>query len=172
MSQYPDIMCDIETTGTDPSRTAMIQLAAVRFNIVEGTVDTSSFFKQNLAIPPGRFWDEGTRKWWSKMPTLRDSILNNCRPAKVVMEEFQAWVVKGFVGDQPTRFWSKPQSFDWPFVSSYFEQYEMANPMSFREAVDMRSYDSLIDHLPSMMDCANMLAAQQDCCWYSRDPQR
>lgn len=138
-NQFPDIMVDIETTGTDPSRTAMIQLAAVRFNIETGAVDTSSFFKSNLAIPPGRFWDESTRKWWGKMPTLRDSILNNPRPPALVMTEFQQWVVAKPC-ERPWRFWAKPQSFDWPFVASYFDQFEVMNPFSFREAIDMRTY--------------------------------
>ena len=139
--QFPDVMVDIETSGTDPSRTAMIQLAAVRFNIEEGTIDTSSFFKQSLAIPPGRFWDEETRKWWyTDKRALLEGIQARARPPKDVMVEFQQWIVAGHVGGQPTRFWSKPQSFDWPFVDSYFQQFEMANPMSFREAVDMRTY--------------------------------
>lgn len=140
MSQFPDIMVDIETTGTDPSRTAMIQLAAVRFNIREGTIDTSSFFKRSLAIPFGRFWDEGTRGWWNRMPTLRDEILNAAEPPAKVMNDFQQWVVKGFSANEPYRFWAKPQSFDWPFVASYFQQFEVHNPFDFREAIDMRSY--------------------------------
>lgn len=140
MNRFPDIMVDIETTGTDATHSAMIQLAAVRFNIREGAIDTSSFFKKGLAIPYGRYWEEDTRKWWGKMPTLRDEILAAAQPPARVMEEFQKWIVSGYMANEPYRFWAKPMSFDWPFVDSYFKQFDVINPMSFREAIDMRTY--------------------------------
>ena len=65
MSFY-DVMVDLETTGTSPDETAMIQLAAVKFNLAEGTVDSTDMFNRCLSIPPKRFWDEGTRQWWGQ----------------------------------------------------------------------------------------------------------
>ena len=76
---FPDIMVDLETTGTSPDETAIIQIAAVRFNLQTGEVDPN-VFDMCLSIPPRRYWDEGTRAWWSKMPDVLMDIWQRQRP--------------------------------------------------------------------------------------------
>lgn len=138
-NQFYDIMVDVETTGTDPSHAAIIQLAAVRFNLEERTVDSTNMFDRALTIPPGRFWDESTREWWGRQK--RDvlmGIYSRMQDPATVMSEFADWV--GYTPDQPIRFWAKPTSFDFTFVASYFNQFGIPNPFHFRWATDVNSF--------------------------------
>jgi hypothetical protein len=131
-----DFMVDIETSGTSPDRTAMIQLAAVKFDLASGAVDTN-FFNQCLSIPPWRFWDADTQLWWGKQrPATLSGIYARMRNPIEVMGEFIDWVAY----EPGARFWAKPTTFDYMFVSSYCRDFAHHNPFSYREAVDVRSY--------------------------------
>jgi len=138
-NQFYDVMVDVETTGTQPEHTAMIQLAAVRFNLKARAIDTTSMFNRCLLIPAGRFWDEDTRQWWGqqKREVLQDIYSRMEDPAKV-MRDFVEWV--GHPGAEPLRFWAKPTTFDYSFVQSYCRQFDVMNPFHFRFATDMNSY--------------------------------
>lgn len=129
-----EMMVDIETTGTFPNRNAIIQIAAVKFCLKTNQI--GGMFNASLSIPPTRHWDEGTREWWlkDKRETLKQ-ILFNGRPARDVLREFY-----DFAADNSYRFWAKPVSFDFPFVSSYFHDFELSCPFDFRAAVDLRSW--------------------------------
>lgn len=131
--KYPDLMVDLETTGTQPEHTNIIQIAAVRFNLETGEVD-DNFFDQCLRPLPTRYWDESTRQWWSKMPEVFDGIWRRMRDPMVVMNEFRE-----FAADGP-RLWAKPVSFEFPFLSSYFREAGLLNPFDFRRAIDLRSF--------------------------------
>lgn len=134
MVYYPDVMVDIETTGTRPETTHIIQIAAVRFNLAEATVDPN-VFNRSLAYGPNRFWDESTRDWWGRMPDVLDRIMARMEPPRQVLEAFRDWVGR----DQPT-FWAKPTTFDYTFLQSYFHEFEVANPFNFRNVMDMNSF--------------------------------
>lgn len=133
---FPDIMVDVETTGTQPNRSAMIQLAAVRFNLKERTVASDSFVR-SMAIPAWRYWDEDTRAWWSKMPEVYRAIVERSELPNLVMKEFADYTIDPA---GPMRFWAKPTTFDYPFVTSYLKDFGQPIPFDFREATDMRSY--------------------------------
>ncbi|WP_157385579.1 3'-5' exoribonuclease [Mesorhizobium sp. STM 4661] len=136
---FCDVMCDIETGGTRPDHAPILQIAAVKFNLAEKTVDTTSMFDRCLLIPPGRYWDESTRQWWGEQ---KRSILQDIYPRmedpRTVMQAFADWA--GYSPIQPLRFWAKPTSFDFSFVASYFTDFEIMNPFHFRFATDMNSY--------------------------------
>lgn len=134
---FPDYMVDIETTGLAPDKTAIIQIAAVRFNLAEMTIDPN-VFDQALLIPPTRYWDEETRRWWSNKREVFQQIYARARPPALVMRAFADWVNDGKV-DNPV-FWSKPLSFDWPFIQSYLAEFEVTNPFHFRRAENMNSF--------------------------------
>lgn len=132
-------MVDIETTGLSPDYSAIIQIAAVRFNLEEQTID-NDVFDRCLTLPNKRFWDEETRHWWSqqKRSVLAD-IYSRMEEPEVVINAFSEWG-RAKQKNHPLRFWAKPISFDYAFVSSYFRDYRVYNPFNFREAIDLRSY--------------------------------
>lgn len=135
---FPDLMVDVETTGTQPNRNAMIQLAAVKFNLK--TRDVSPvIFNRCLRIPKWRTWDEDTRAWWKKQPAVLDSIVAKGEKPDVVMRDFVDFVQKD-KGYDPVKFWAKPSTFDYPFVTSYLTDFNEPIPFSFRETEDMNSF--------------------------------
>ena len=134
---FQDCMVDVETTGLNSGRNAMIQLAAVRFNVHDGTIDTSSMFDECLMIPPHRFWDEGTRGWWmTQKRSILEGIYSRMRDPREVMRKFTEWCGPAGL----LRFWAKPTSFDFPFVQSYCADYGLVMPFNFRESIDLRSF--------------------------------
>ena len=132
-------MVDIETTGLSPDESAIIQIAAARFKLAEKTIDPE-VFDRCLSIPAKRFWDEGTRVWWGqqKREVLQD-IYRRMEEPSGVTQAFSDWARAKQEGHS-LRFWAKPISFDYAFVSSYFRQFDVYNPFDFREATDLRSY--------------------------------
>jgi DNA polymerase III alpha subunit (gram-positive type) len=138
MNTCCDVMCDIETTGTSPDENAILQIAAVKFNIRTRDVDPN-FFNMNLTMPPKRFWDESTRHWWMQQdPAVWDAITTNPQEPSVVLQAFADWA--GYHHPEPLRFWAKPTSFDFTFVQSYFKQFGVAFPFHYRNAVDLNSF--------------------------------
>lgn len=137
---FVDVMVDLETTGTDPSHTAILQLAAVAFNVETGDV-SPALFNASLHMASTRRWDEDTRSWWSKRPMVLQSIRAKARPPAEVMQEFQDWVLKLLqTNNGEVRLWGKPISFEAPFLDSYFKEFGIHNPFNFRTHVDMRTY--------------------------------
>ena len=135
MEHYPDIMVDIETTSTSPDRGAILQIAAVKFNIYGEEVDPN-FFDQCLTIPPSRRWDESTREWWlsdGKRPLL-ESLIRRGQPYREVLRNFRDWC------GTDSRFWCRGLSFDFPFLQSYFTDFEVSNPFKFWQAMDSRTW--------------------------------
>lgn len=127
-------MVDVETTGIQPDRTAIIQIAAVKFNLKEKTVDPN-FFNRSLQIPPTRFWDQGTANWWGQQKAgLLQEIMATAEPHEQVMKDFQLF------GQGNLKFWAKPTHFDYSFVSSYFRDCGLANPFHFRIARDLNTF--------------------------------
>ena len=86
---YPDCMVDLETTGTSFDRTAIIQIAAVRFNFDTGEID-HDMFDRCLWIPQNRHWDEDTRAWWGKQKreVLQDILFRGEDPRIVLEDDF------------------------------------------------------------------------------------
>lgn len=138
--KFFDVMVDIETTGTDPGNNAIIQLAAVKFNLETRQLNTESMFNRCMFVPPRRYWDESTRSWWSqqKREILAD-IYQRMEDPKIVLESFSEWSRAGGT-DEPLRFWAKPSHFDYSFVQNYLNQYEVYNPYHFRWATDLNSF--------------------------------
>lgn len=134
MSEFTDIMVDLETTGTDPQCNNIIQLAAVKFNLMTGEVSGDTFDK-GLTFAPRRFWDEGTREFWGRMPEIYNSIIERAELPERVLDDFNSWV-----GADAYRFWAKPVTFDWTFLDSYYKQYGKRLPFHYRTARDMNSY--------------------------------
>jgi hypothetical protein len=137
--QYPEVMIDLETTATDPSHGAIIQLSAVRFNLEEQSIDTN-MFDQCLTIPGNRFWEEGTREWWvHECPDVLDTIWPRMQDPLAVLTAFNQWVVRD-LGLQRPIMWAKPIHFEYPFIQSYYKQFNLTIPFAYYEAQDLRSW--------------------------------
>lgn len=137
MQPYTDIMVDLETTGTRPDRSAVIEIGAVKFNLAERTVSPNTF-NRCLKMPRNRHWDESTRAWWYKQGDVLQNILARGEDPKLVMSDFVDWVNPR---QGPLRFWAKPTTFDYMFISSYLNDYDQpVSLFDFREATDMRSF--------------------------------
>lgn len=128
-------MVDLETTGTRPDRHAIIQIAAVKFNLTTREVD-QNFFNRCLFPAKHRSWSEDTRRWWMQRPETLRGIMNRFECPRLVMNDFIEWCGIG----QQYRFWSKPASFDLPFIASYLNDYDLPDPFPYWEAMDLRSY--------------------------------
>jgi len=141
-TRYLDVMVDIETTGTHPEHSAIIQIAAVRFNMDTMTVDANDMFNRCLAVAPGRFWEESTRAFWTgKNSKVYHEICTKMEDPETVIKAFQEWANKGRApSETPLRFWGKPTSFDYAFIQSYFRQFNVHLPFHYRYQRDMNSY--------------------------------
>lgn len=134
--EYLDVVVDLETTGTQPEHTNIIQIAAVKFDLASGSVDPN-VFNRCLFPSPNRFWCEDTRNnFWSKYPDQLEGIYARMQDPRRVMQDFVAWA--GYGGS--LRLWAKPTSFELPFISSYCREYEVQNPFHFRFAMDQNTF--------------------------------
>ncbi len=130
---FPDVMLDIETTGTDSASCAIIQISAVRFNLRDRTV-SPDFFDRCLMIPQTRFWQEGGRDFWVKRKELFNQIAARMEDPEVVLRALIQWC-----GGQRT-LWAKPSHFEFPFLEGYLKRYELQNPFFYRTVNDQNSF--------------------------------
>lgn len=128
-------MVDVESSGTNPDRHGLLQIACVRFNLLTGAVD-QNMFDRSLVIPPWRSWEESTREWWNRQPDVLMDIMSRAEPHEAVMQDLFAWNAP----HSHVRFWSKPLSFDFPFVQSYFKDAGYIMPWHYRTARDLNSW--------------------------------
>jgi oligoribonuclease (3'-5' exoribonuclease) len=141
MADFYDYMIDIETTGTEPDVSGIIQIAAVKFNVKTQQIDSSSFFDRCLRLPPKRYWCEDTRAWWyGRNKSVLDTLIPRMEDPAVVMQDFHAWVMKDSDCDEPRRIWGKPTAFDAAFIESYMKQFQLENPFHFRFQCDVNTY--------------------------------
>jgi DNA polymerase III alpha subunit (gram-positive type) len=131
-----DIMVDIETTGTDPAHSSIIQIAAMAFDIEAKSIPDNAIFDRCLQPVSSRFWDEDTRRWWENQPDVLSQIMRRMDPPELVIKEFADWLENwGYV-----RLWAKPTSFESPFLESYFRTHGIKNPFQYWKSVDLNSY--------------------------------
>lgn len=135
VEEFPDVMVDIETTGTDQQFNYMIQIAMVRFNLAKRTIYMGEFFDRCLLPAPNRYWQESRRtNFWAKRQEVFKSIQARMEDPATVLKAAAEFAGEG------SRFWGKPTHFDHSFLDSYFKQYDMQIPFHYREATDMNSF--------------------------------
>lgn len=133
-----DVMVDIETTGTNPAYSAIMQIAAIQFNYNTGEI--GPVFNRCLAMAPNRFWDDGTRTWWGKQnQTIFNSIVERMEDPGTVMRDFLAYATTDTPSDG-FRLWAKPVIFEYPFLESYFKQFGLPMPFAYRYCRDLNTY--------------------------------
>lgn len=131
---YDSVMLDMETTGLDQANNAIIQIAAVKFNLRTMAI-SPDFFNRCLMIAPKRYWEEQCRAWWAKRdPSILKDIWNRMEDPKAVLQGLADWAGPGMT------MWAKPTHFDHSFLDSYYKQFDMQIPFVFRVARDMNSF--------------------------------
>lgn len=136
---FTDVMVDTETTGLDPVRNNLLQIAAVKFDFKTGEI--GPVFDRCLAPAPGRYWDESTRTWWgSQRKDILSGIIQRMEDPGGVMLALRDFILADGPLKTPIRMWAKPVHFDFPFISSYFGQFGLANPINFRFTRDLNTY--------------------------------
>lgn len=131
-----DIFVDLETSGVNSNDAGIFQIGAVKFNLFTGEVGET--FKVSMKLPKNRYWEEGTRQFWASRYTLYNDIVKDSVDPEEGFKSFINWVNKE--NNENIRAWSKPLSFDLPFIASYCEQYGIANPFKHWLHRDLRSF--------------------------------
>lgn len=141
MTIFHDVMCDIETTGTDYGRNAIIQISAVKFDYESEQV-SDDFFDRCLHVHPGREWDHDTRQWWVKQGPVLNQIQTRAEDPYTVIRSFYDWLLKDWPRERPEglQFWAKPTSFDHAFLSHYFKMFNLDMPCHYRHARCLNSF--------------------------------
>ena len=132
-----NLMVDIETTGLDPNENAIIQLAAVPFDLNILARGTQAF-KMAMTIPSDRKWNENTKQWWEETnPNVLGEISKDAIHFIEVLNKFKEYVDK--FEDEEIRFWSN-HPFDWNFLNSYFSSYGVKRPFKYYAFRDLDTY--------------------------------
>lgn len=132
-----DVMVDLETTGTDPHYSGIIQIAAMRFDYESCQVGPS--FCMSLTLAKNRFWSEDTREWWMDHPDVYEKIVSQEQDAEMVWNAFCDWMQMSG-GNKPNRMWAKPSSFEYPLLQSYGAQFNRPLSIHYRDVVDLHSF--------------------------------
>lgn len=137
---FQDVMVDIETTGTDYGRNAIIQISAVKFDY-DSEMVSDDFFDRCLHIHPGREWDPSCAEWWKKQGGVLTQIQARAEDPYTVIRTFYDWMLKDWPSTKEgLRFWAKPTSFDHAFLSHYLNMFKLDMPCHYRYARDLNSF--------------------------------
>lgn len=138
MTEWTDIMVDVETTGTDIRSAGIIQLSAVMFNLSTGEIGPE--FDRCLMLNNQVVWESQTYEWWQinkDRSKVFDEIVAREEDPAIVINDFIRW---NRVNGPVKHFWSKPSHFDYTLLDKYFRMYGYKNPFVYWKARDMRSY--------------------------------
>lgn len=131
-------MVDIETTGLNPGRHAIIQLSAVPFDMKSRRIGTV-FSDNYLLMPPWRSFDTDTLQWWlSKNRVVYNHICEHQGDITSALGSFSAFV-EDFKSVEQPNFWMR-RPFDWMFVESYYKDFSMKCPFSYKHVIEMTSF--------------------------------
>jgi hypothetical protein len=156
-------MVDIETTGTNYERNAIIQISAVKFDYVTGQVSTD-FFDRCLHIHPGRVWDGECRAWWQRQGNVLQEIQSRAEDPYTVMRAFYDWLLVDWPSGrrEGRQFWAKPTSFDHAFLAHYFNMFGLDFPCHYRFARDVNSFIAGLSGSPDHVTIEEELSFEGD----------
>lgn len=122
--RYTDVMIDIETTGRTPG-CAIIQIAAVPFNINTGKVSTNTF-KMSINLDKqkqkGFNLDSNTIGWWVKENSKLFTELSQSNNHYVdVGARFQQWF-RTLENSRQIRVWGNSNRFDLGILEGWYQK--------------------------------------------------
>lgn len=124
--RYTDLMIDIETTGREPG-CAIIQIAAVPFNMNTGEISTHTFcmsinLDHQLKSGKGFTYCKNTYKWWMKEnPQLFKQLAQSNNKYNQVGAEFQKWFNK-LENSKNIRVWGNSNRFDIGIIHGWYKK--------------------------------------------------
>lgn len=138
MALYVSI--DIETTGVDPSKNAILSIGATAVRVGPHEVaHKEGDFYVNMRMPVNREWDPQTHEWWNGQPdATRDALfVEPLHPAAEGINKLLAWMVSGLerktinrsgpatpdMGPEPINMVFYPLSFDYRFLTQYVSEF-------------------------------------------------
>lgn len=122
--KYTDLMIDIETLGRRPG-CAIIQIAAVPFNINTGEVSKNTFkmsinLDHQLKSGKGFTYCKNTYKWWKGTNKSLFSQLSKSKTTyNQVGQKFQEWF-NSLEDDQNIRVWGNSNRFDIGIIEGWY----------------------------------------------------
>lgn len=150
---YKDFMVDIETSGLNPGRHAIIQLSCVPFDLKTQRV-APTFYDSYLMIPPWRSFSVDTLQFWlSKNRSVYEHICSKQGDIVAALTGFAQFVEQYKSAVRPN-FWMR-RAFDWMFVESYFNDFEIKCPFHYQNVIEMTSFlkgTALDDGMPVLKD--------------------
>lgn len=156
---FPDLMVDTETTGLNPDKNGLMQIAAVKFNYATGEI--GPIFDRCLAMAPGRYWDESTRTWWmGQNREVFSTIIARMEDPQTVLRDFRDFALADRL-PQPIRFWAKPTHFDFPMINSHYQQFGMVMPFHHRFTRDLNSVVAVLGGGVEHQEMAHIQAGAQ-----------
>jgi hypothetical protein len=159
------ISVDVESTGDDFERHALVELGAAAYAFKSGRYECLEAWSSIMQVPSARGWGARcVRQFWSSKPALvekKRSIEATDISPVTAMSEFVDWVeqvVKKYAGDSPSpvRFITDNAAFDAAWIGIYLCKYGGHNPLhtffggKFQAVIDTSSYHqgvARIDHV-------------------------
>lgn len=151
LAECVHFMVDLETGGLTPGLHSIREIGAVAFvfSASEYGLSQIGMFDRYVPNPPGSMAAE-TVVWEQSQPPERAKHFSDRHQVAIndgvawwqVWTDFSNWV-EGFVTWPQDRryFWSKPASFDWPFIDHHYRNVQKTpNPFSYRRVMDMVSF--------------------------------
>lgn len=122
--KYKDLMLDIETAGRTPG-VAIIQIAAVPFDVNTGEISNNTFCKSiNLQHQfDNKFsFDGETMSWWKKTnPSLFKELSESKLTYNIVGKEFQDYF-KSLPNYKNIRVWGNSNRFDLGLLEGWYKR--------------------------------------------------
>jgi len=145
-------MVDIETLGAARESAPVISIAAIKFDLNAGEVDTDNAFYKNISLPDAVSYgkiEKGTWGWW--MADERREVFQNIlfdKKATTTREALIAlnkWVGTGKKQQTP---WAQGTDFDFAILDRLTAQLDVTNPFSmFWRRRDVRTFKDTIRNL-------------------------
>lgn len=148
-NRYDKFMVDIETTGKKPDLNHIVEISIVPFSMIPNVIEVAPLeyhlkFKLNDQQLHRNYCAE-TMVWWGKQSKeTANSVFSEFYNTEInnrdVLEQLAIFVARLTTGN--TQFWSKPNSFDFMFLQSIYDDFKLIFPFRYYLAKDMAGFCS------------------------------
>jgi hypothetical protein len=144
MTDFHDLMIDLETMGVPPSA-PIVSIGAAFFNIRHEKIGPTYHQAINLAtaVRDGGVLDCGTIMWWLQQgDEARNAICFSAHDNRVVLREFSEWIAITcrHLDVIP---WGNGSTFDLTILGSAYDRIGMKRPWRFHNERDFRTVRNL-----------------------------